>query len=143
VLHSHPKVEEAAVIRVADLGWGQQPRAIVVLKKGELTTAEEIIEYCRSKLASFKRPRSVVLVDSLPRNPMGKVLRKALGEQYGKPQLLKSGDFGVKVSEEVRIEVANQIGKRYVCRKCGSEFIVTRGGGGTLSCCGQPMELKK
>jgi len=85
VLHSHPKVEEAAVIGVADLEWGQQPRAIVALKKGEVATAEEIIEYCRSKLASFKRPRSVVFVDSLPRNPMGKVLRKALREQYGKP----------------------------------------------------------
>jgi acyl-CoA synthetase (AMP-forming)/AMP-acid ligase II len=85
VLHSHPKVEEAAVIGVPDLEWGEQPTAIVVLKKGEVTTAEEIIEYCRSKLASFKRPRSVVFVDSLPRNPMGKVLRKALREQHGKP----------------------------------------------------------
>jgi len=85
VLHSHPKVEEAAVIGTADLEWGQQPRAIIVLKKGEVATAEEIIEYCRSKLASFKRPRSVVFVDSLPRNPMGKVLRKALREQYGQP----------------------------------------------------------
>jgi acyl-CoA synthetase (AMP-forming)/AMP-acid ligase II len=83
VLHSHPKVEEAAVIGAADLEWGQQPRAIIVLKKGEVATAEEIIEYCRSKLASFKRPRSVVFVDSLPRNPMGKVLRKTLREQYG------------------------------------------------------------
>jgi hypothetical protein len=39
--------------------------------------------------------------------------------------------------------VANQIGKRYVCKKCGSEFIATRGGDGTLTCCGQPMEIKK
>ncbi len=85
VLHSHPKVEEAAVIGVTDLEWGQQPMAVCVLKKGETTTEEEIIEYCHSKLASFKRPRSVVFVDSLPRNPIGKVLRKALREQYGQP----------------------------------------------------------
>jgi acyl-CoA synthetase (AMP-forming)/AMP-acid ligase II len=85
VLHSHPKIEEAAVIGVPDLEWGQQPRAIMVLKKGEVTTTEEIIEYCRSKLASFKCPKSAVFVDSLPRNQMGKVLRKALREQYGQP----------------------------------------------------------
>ena len=39
--------------------------------------------------------------------------------------------------------MANQIGKRYICKKCGTEFVVTRPGEGTLSCCGQPMELKK
>ena len=39
--------------------------------------------------------------------------------------------------------MANQVGKRYVCTKCGSEFIVTKGGEGTLNCCGQPMELKR
>ncbi len=39
--------------------------------------------------------------------------------------------------------MANQIGKRYYCPKCGSEFIVTRGGEGTIHCCGQPMEMKK
>jgi acyl-CoA synthetase (AMP-forming)/AMP-acid ligase II len=85
VLHSHPKVEEAAVIGVPDPEWGQEPRAVVVLKKGEVTTPEEIIEYCRSRLAGFKRPRSVVFIDALPRNPMGKVLRKKLREEHGQP----------------------------------------------------------
>jgi len=85
VLHSHPKVEEAAVIGVPDPEWGQEPRAVVVLKKGEKATPEEMIEFCRSKLSGFKRPRSVVFIDSLPRNPMGKVLRKKLREEYGKP----------------------------------------------------------
>jgi len=83
VLHSHPKVEEAAVIGVPDSEWGQQPRAIVVLKKGQAASAEEIMEHCRSRLAGFKRPRSVVFVDSLPRNSIDKVLRKTLREQYG------------------------------------------------------------
>ena len=84
VLRSHPRVEEAAVIGVPDTEWGQQPRAIVVLKEGESATEEEMIEYCRSKLAGFKRPRSVIFIDALPRNPMGKVLRKKLREEYGK-----------------------------------------------------------
>jgi len=83
VLHSHPKVEEASVIGVPDPEWGQEPRAVVVLKQGEASTPEEIIEFCRTRLSGFKRPRSVVFIDSLPRNPMGKVLRKKLREEYG------------------------------------------------------------
>ena len=85
VLHSYPKIEEAAIIAVPDIEWGEEPRAIVVLKKGQTATAEEIMEYCRGKLASFKRPRSVVFVNELPRNPMGKILKRVLREQYGKP----------------------------------------------------------
>jgi len=85
VLHAHPKIEEAAVIGLPDEEWGEQPRAIVVLKRGKKASPEEIIEYTRSRLAGFKRPRSVVFVDKLPRNPMGKVLKRELREKYGKP----------------------------------------------------------
>lgn len=83
VIESHPKVEEAAVIGVPDPEWGQQSRAIVVVKKGETITAEEIIDYCKPRLAGFKRPKSVIFVPSLPRNPLGKVLRKKLREEFG------------------------------------------------------------
>ena len=85
VLNTHPQVEESAVIGIQDAEWGQQPRAIVVLKKGEAVSAEEIMEYCQSRLAGFKRPRSVVFVEALPRNPMGKTLRKNLRQEYGQP----------------------------------------------------------
>ena len=85
VLYSHPSIEEASVIGIPDPEWGQQPRAVVVLKEGEHAGAEEIMEYCRTKLAGFKRPRSVIFIDSLPRNTVGKVLRKDLREKYGQP----------------------------------------------------------
>ncbi len=85
ILHSHPKIDEAAIIGIPDPEWGQEPRAIVVLKNGENLDPDEIIEYCRSRLAGFKRPRSVVFIDSLPRNPMGKVLKKELREKHGQP----------------------------------------------------------
>ena len=85
VLYSHPKIDEVAVIGIPDPEWGQEPRAVVVTKKGEEATAEEIMDYCRSRLAGFKRPRSIIFLDSLPRNSMGKVLKKELRERFGKP----------------------------------------------------------
>jgi acyl-CoA synthetase (AMP-forming)/AMP-acid ligase II len=82
VILSHPKVDDAAVIGISDEEWGELPVAIIVAKKGETVTAEEIMEYCRANLASFKRPRSVYFVDELPRNTMGKILKKQLREEY-------------------------------------------------------------
>jgi acyl-CoA synthetase (AMP-forming)/AMP-acid ligase II len=85
VLHSHPDIEEAAVIGVPDPAWGQEPRAVVVSKQGKQITLEELTEYCRPRLAGFKRPRSIIFLDHLPRNPMGKVLKKELRDKYGQP----------------------------------------------------------
>ena len=85
VLSSHPAVKDAAVIGVPDMEWGHQPRALVVLKNGASATQEELIEYCHVRLAGFKRPRSVIFVDSIPRNQLGKPLRKQLREHYGRP----------------------------------------------------------
>jgi len=85
VIREHPKVEDVAVIGVPDETWGEEPRAVVIPKKGEKPTEEEIMEYCRQGLASFKRPRTVVFVDELPRNPMGKLIKKDIREKYGKP----------------------------------------------------------
>jgi len=83
VLQKHPKIEEVAIIGVPDDEWGEQPLCVAVLKPGTTSTPEELMEYCRVNLASFKRPRSVVFCDELPRNPMGKILKKQLREEYG------------------------------------------------------------
>jgi acyl-CoA synthetase (AMP-forming)/AMP-acid ligase II len=85
VIRDHPKVEDVAVIGVPDETWGEEPRAVVIPKKGEQVTEEEIMEHCRANLASFKRPRTVVFVDDLPRNPMGKLVKREIREKYGKP----------------------------------------------------------
>jgi acyl-CoA synthetase (AMP-forming)/AMP-acid ligase II len=83
VLSTHPKVEETAVIGVKDIEWGQQVRAIVRLKKGETATEAEIIDFCRSRLAGYKRPSSIIFVkEELPKTSTGKVLRKVLREKY-------------------------------------------------------------
>lgn len=82
VLHAHPDIEETAVIGIPDPEWGQEPCAVVVLKEGKATSADEIISFCRSRLAGFKRPRKVIFTKSLPRNTMGKVLKKELRKTY-------------------------------------------------------------
>lgn len=85
VLHTHPAVEECAVIGVADEEWGERVKAVVVLKPGAAATAEDLIAWCRPRLASFKRPEAVEFVAALPRNPMGKLLKKDIRAQYGQP----------------------------------------------------------
>ncbi len=85
VIYSHPKVDEAAIIGVKDIEWGQQVRAIVRLKPGQTATEQEIIDFCRGKLSSFKRPSSVIFVkEELPKTSTGKILRRTLRENYGK-----------------------------------------------------------
>ena len=84
VLYKHPKILECAVIGVYEEEWGESPKAVVVLKDGEELTEEEVVDFCKSHLASYKKPRSVDFVDALPRNPAGKVLKTVLREKYGK-----------------------------------------------------------
>ena len=80
VLMSHPKVADCAVIGVPHDKWGETPKAVVVAS-GEVTE-QEIIDYCRDRLAHFKCPTSVDFVDAIPRNPTGKVLKRELRAPY-------------------------------------------------------------
>ena len=66
-----------------DADWGEAVKAIVVAKPGEELTEEEVVAFSKQHLASFKKPKSVNFIDALPRNAMGKVLKRLLREQYG------------------------------------------------------------
>lgn len=78
VLYQHPAIKEAAVVGIPDPKWGEVPKAYVVVKEGVQAEAGEIIDFCRGKLAKFKVPKEVEFIESLPRNPSGKVLKREL-----------------------------------------------------------------
>ena len=82
VLAEHPKIFEVAVVGVQDERWGESPRACVVPRPGESISAAEIAAFCIDRLARFKHPKSLVTLDILPRNSMGKVLRRELRERF-------------------------------------------------------------
>jgi acyl-CoA synthetase (AMP-forming)/AMP-acid ligase II len=81
-LYKHEKIMEAAVIGIPDQKFGEAVCAVVVPRKGLTLTEEEVVEYCKQKLASYKKPRKVLFAEALPRNPSGKVLKRELRKAY-------------------------------------------------------------
>ena len=87
VLFAHPKVVEACAIGVPDPYRGETVKAFIVLKPGETLTAEEIIGYCKERLAAYKTPTHIEFLDALPKSAVGKILRRELRERDRKKQL--------------------------------------------------------
>jgi fatty-acyl-CoA synthase len=82
ILTDHPAIKDAAVIGVPDARFQEAVCAVLTRQPGAEVTEEEVIKYCRQRLAGYKKPKHVVFVDELPRNPTGKILKYLLRDQY-------------------------------------------------------------
>ena len=82
VLYTHPAVKEACVIGVPDDYWGEAVKAVVALKQPGSASESQLIDFCKAHLASYKKPKSVDFVESLPKNPGGKILKKDIRQKY-------------------------------------------------------------
>ena len=81
VLYQHPKVSDAVAVGIPDEYRGETVKAFVVPKVGETLTEEEIIGFCREKLAAYKSPKTVEFRKELPKSAVGKILRKVLRDE--------------------------------------------------------------
>jgi acyl-CoA synthetase (AMP-forming)/AMP-acid ligase II len=82
VLYMHPSILECAVVGVPDQKWGEAVKAIVVLKPGQGATEEEIIQFCKERIAHYKAPKSIDFIAALPRTGSGKIHKKNLRDKY-------------------------------------------------------------
>jgi acyl-CoA synthetase (AMP-forming)/AMP-acid ligase II len=82
VMVEHPKIMEVAIIGVPDDRWGESVKAVIILTPGEETSENEIIEWCKGKMASNSVPKSVDFATDFPRTPAGKGQKKVLREKY-------------------------------------------------------------
>ncbi|CAI4037453.1 hypothetical protein SMKI_02G3290 [Saccharomyces mikatae IFO 1815] len=90
IMLSHPKIDEAVAFGVPDEMYGQVVQAAVVLKKGEKMTYEELVDFLKKHLASFKIPTKVYFVDKLPKTATGKIQRRVIAETFAKSSKNKS-----------------------------------------------------
>ncbi len=84
IIAAHPAVYDVAVIGASHPKWGEAIQAIVILKRGEQASAQDIIQYCRPRMAGYKRPKSVTFIapEEMPRTATGKILHRVLRDRY-------------------------------------------------------------
>ena len=82
VLYQHPAIQEVAVIGVPDDYWVEKVHAVAVLKAGASASADDIMEFCKQRLARYKAPKSVEFSAALPKTPSGKIMKRQLREKY-------------------------------------------------------------
>jgi fatty-acyl-CoA synthase len=82
ILYMHPAILECAVVGVPDEKWGEAVKAIVVLKLSQKATDQEIIQFCKERIAHYKAPKSIDFIDALPRTGSGKIHKKGLRDTY-------------------------------------------------------------
>jgi len=82
VLYMHPAIDEVAVIGIPDPLWVERVHAVIALKADAAATEKEVIAFCKAHVASYKAPKSVEFLESLPKSPQGKILKKEIRKRY-------------------------------------------------------------
>lgn len=94
VLYTHPAVREVAVVGTPDSYRGETVRAVISLKHGQHATMDELQEFCRQRMAAYKYPRIIEIVEELPKNSSGKILRRALRDAFSAGQAAPAPKIG-------------------------------------------------
>jgi len=102
ILAEHEKIQDLCVIGVPDETWGNSVGVVIHLNHGDSATEQEIIDWCRGKMAGYKKPRTVMFVDELPISAVGKVQRNRVRELYGAPSPISEANISEeKISSEL------------------------------------------